>query len=728
MSSTKKVKRKDDYKSVLKTYNRIERHARINNLFFMIVSLFLILFILLMTVFNIRKEVDMLIKDFEDRIREIQKTLEMKVNLAFFMRVSLRGRIIEAKPRILEGFDLSKSSIFQRIRDLKPGGIRIFIYPDILTNIQKIYFVRRPNQAYIITTFDIDKFFPKTGIGDIVVLDKNNVCIFSTKDELIGTLMKPERMFFKGWRVNLMEKIEMEGFEDVELYLIYDFSIHSYFLLIISIAVAFMIGMSKVSFRRFHRDFLMLKKEQKDFINMVRRFQELEKLGKDLEESESIQSIEHIGKITGIFENMINNLKRKDYVFEENREHLQLLNGITGYILKLLENVHADAQEIAAFNEELETMYRKLEKTHLRVKDLSMKLERIIDMMSKMNFVEMDEESFLRNVFRLSLRLIPEAKIGTISLLKDGKWHFIDSVGMNMDELYILSPVIKIPVKDVAIMTPKRIEKKIDIKGEEREKFLEVMKNVKQIMVANFKVRNEILGSLILSLPIDSKDEFADESIRIMRATANLVSAFLIFRNYLRIQGKFQKEMILSLIKILEIHDPYTKGHSEFVAEYSAKLAEELGMSKDEIRKTYWAGLLHDIGKVLVSSSILNKPGKLTTEEFDEIRKHPKYGYDILKTSDALKDIAEIVYAHHERIDGSGYPRGLKGDEIPFEAKIIAVVDSFNAMTSDRPYRPALSVNTAMKELIRGAGRLYEARIVRTFIHMIAKMENEAMG
>ncbi|RKX52514.1 MAG: HD-GYP domain-containing protein, partial [Thermotoga sp.] len=157
-------------------------------------------------------------------------------------------------------------------------------------------------------------------------------------------------------------------------------------------------------------------------------------------------------------------------------------------------------------------------------------------------------------------------------------------------------------------------------------------------------------------------------------------------------------------------------------------LAEELGMSKDEIRKTYWAGLLHDIGKVLVSSSILNKPGKLTTEEFDEIRKHPKYGYDILKTSDALKDIAEIVYAHHERIDGSGYPRGLKGDEIPFEAKIIAVVDSFNAMTSDRPYRPALSVNTAMKELIRGAGRLYEARIVRTFIHMIAKMENEAMG
>ena len=128
-----------------------------------------------------------------------------------------------------------------------------------------------------------------------------------------------------------------------------------------------------------------------------------------------------------------------------------------------------------------------------------------------------------------------------------------------------------------------------------------------------------------------------------MRATANLVSAFLIFRNYLRIQGKFQKEMILSLIKILEIHDPYTKGHSEFVAEYSAKLAEELGMSKDEIRKTYWAGLLHDIGKVLVSSSILNKPGKLTTEEFDEIRKHPKYGYDILKTSDALKDIAEIV-------------------------------------------------------------------------------------
>ena len=159
-------------------------------------------------------------------------------------------------------------------------------------------------------------------------------------------------------------------------------------------------------------------------------------------------------------------------------------------------------------------------------------------------------------------------------------------------------------------------------------------------------------------------------------------------KRYSKIQGEFQKEIILSLIKVLEIHDYYTKGHSEFVAVYSARLAEILGLKPEDIRKVYWAGLLHDIGKILISSSILNKP-----------------------------EIAEIVLHHHERPNGKGYPRGTK--DIPLEARIIAVVDAFEAMKSGRPYKPSYSLEKCLEELRSNAGTQFDPEIVEVFIKMI---------
>ncbi|ODN29705.1 metal-dependent phosphohydrolase [Fervidobacterium thailandense] len=177
--------------------------------------------------------------------------------------------------------------------------------------------------------------------------------------------------------------------------------------------------------------------------------------------------------------------------------------------------------------------------------------------------------------------------------------------------------------------------------------------------------------------------------------------------------------MILTMTRILEYHDKYTKGHSKNVAAVASLIAERLGLSDEMIRKTYWASLLHDIGKIVIPSHILNKEGKLTIEEFEVIKKHPVYGHDFLTTSEDLKELAKYVLHHHERWDGKGYPMGLSGEDIPLISRIISVADAYDAMRSDRPYRRGLPLEVIRKELIEHAGMQFDPEIAKVFVKMI---------
>ncbi|MFD0050582.1 HD domain-containing phosphohydrolase [Actinomycetes bacterium NPDC127524] len=171
---------------------------------------------------------------------------------------------------------------------------------------------------------------------------------------------------------------------------------------------------------------------------------------------------------------------------------------------------------------------------------------------------------------------------------------------------------------------------------------------------------------------------------------------------------------IANLRKIIndaENRDPYTFKHSERVAQYSVKIAKVLNMQNKQLKMLYLAAELHDIGKINIPIEILNKPGKLTKEEFDVIKKHPGDGAEmVMKTS--YKHLAKIIEQHHERLNGSGYPHGLKGDDILLQAKIIAVSDTFDAMTEDRAYRKAHSAQYAIDEIKSMAGTHYEPEIV----------------
>ena len=174
-------------------------------------------------------------------------------------------------------------------------------------------------------------------------------------------------------------------------------------------------------------------------------------------------------------------------------------------------------------------------------------------------------------------------------------------------------------------------------------------------------------------------------------------------------------ESTISVITLMaEIRDPYTAGHQQRVAALSCAIARRMGLPRDTVRTIELAGILHDIGKIRVPIAVINRPGTLLETERELLKVHPKIGYDLLKTIPFPMPVADIVYQHHERMDGSGYPQGLKGEEIMLEARIVAVADVTEAQSSFRPYRPALGLEAALAEISAHSGTIYDAEVVTT--------------
>jgi putative nucleotidyltransferase with HDIG domain len=179
---------------------------------------------------------------------------------------------------------------------------------------------------------------------------------------------------------------------------------------------------------------------------------------------------------------------------------------------------------------------------------------------------------------------------------------------------------------------------------------------------------------------------------------------------------KIIQETLNAIIKTLEAKDKYTYGHSQRVADYSRLIAEKLSFSEEEIIEIELAAILHDIGKISTPDEILNKPGKLTDEEYEIIKEHPVCSFDIISQISSMDKIAKWIRAHQERVDGMGYPDGLKAEEIPLQARLITVADAFDAMTTDRPYRKALPLQSAYDERERCSGTQFDSEVVQVFL------------
>jgi len=188
------------------------------------------------------------------------------------------------------------------------------------------------------------------------------------------------------------------------------------------------------------------------------------------------------------------------------------------------------------------------------------------------------------------------------------------------------------------------------------------------------------------------------------------------------------EQTVDALASALEIRDPYTAGHQRNVAKLACSIAEYMGLSGDQVEGLAVAGTLHDIGKITVPAEILSKPGKLSEFEFSLIKSHSQTGYEILKKIEFPWPIAQIVRQHHERMDGSGYPSGISGEDILLEARILAVADVVEAMASHRPYRSALGINKALEEISQNSGVLYDPEVVETCVKLFTDKKFKFKG
>ena len=189
--------------------------------------------------------------------------------------------------------------------------------------------------------------------------------------------------------------------------------------------------------------------------------------------------------------------------------------------------------------------------------------------------------------------------------------------------------------------------------------------------------------------------------------------------------GNSLNKTIVAIASMVEQRDPYTAGHQRRVADLAVAIATEMKLSPSQIIGLRMASVVHDIGKIHVPAEILSKPSDLTDAEYEIIKTHPKAGWEVLKNIDFSWPVAEMVYQHHERLDGSGYPRGLKDKEILLESRILMVADVIDAMAAHRPYRPALGIMAALQEIIQQKGTLFDERVVDACVKLFMEKKYE---
>ncbi len=233
------------------------------------------------------------------------------------------------------------------------------------------------------------------------------------------------------------------------------------------------------------------------------------------------------------------------------------------------------------------------------------------------------------------------------------------------------------------------------------------------------KLKDKPFGVLNLHLSRE-KESFTDYDLKFLTLLAGETAITLENIKLYESLENFYLEMVQTLARVIDAKDSYTGDHAGRARQKARRLAEELHMPAQMLRYVEYAALLHDIGKIGIDGGILSKPGKLTTEEYDEIKKHPAIGYQILSPIHFLGPVAQMVLYHQEWFNGMGYPEGLKGEEIPLGARIVATIDAWDAMRSDRPYRKALSKEIAESELTKGSGRQFDPEVVTAFL----KLEN----
>ena len=241
---------------------------------------------------------------------------------------------------------------------------------------------------------------------------------------------------------------------------------------------------------------------------------------------------------------------------------------------------------------------------------------------------------------------------------------------------------------------------------DDREPLLHALKAGADDFISKPFDRYELRARLLGITRLNRYQKLIQERAKLREANTQLLNAY--------------EATIEGLSRALDLRDRETEGHSRRVTDLTVKLAEAMGMGEEELMHIRRGALLHDVGKIGIPDSILHKPSTLTEEEWVIMRKHPQFAYDMLHSIEYLRPALDIPYSHHEKWDGTGYPRGLKGEEIPLTARLFAVADVWDALTSDRPYRAAWNKEQALEYIREQSGKHFDPQVVELFFKIIS--------
>ncbi len=346
---------------------------------------------------------------------------------------------------------------------------------------------------------------------------------------------------------------------------------------------------------------------------------------------------------------------------------------------------------------------------------------------SAINFFEnlnlrMSVEDFMRKLLEISLAIFPIFDRGSVIIRHGGEWRYVAWIGYPDELGEIRATNLYIPDGENPVVVDRIMEMSRGfLTRREIEQFEKVGSELlKKTVAVAIRVDNKAVGGIFLD---STKDvHITDDLLKAMKAFGKLASIFTAMKLYQERERGYQREIILAMRKAMEARDPHTVGHSERVARYAVSIAKKLGLDMKEVDKIYWGSIIHDIGKLAVPEQILLKPTKLSPEEYEVVKRHTIVGYSMLEGYPWLENIRHILRSHHERCDGNGYPDGLRCDEIPLDVKVVSVADAFDAMTSHRAYRKALSLEQALHEIEKEAGKQFDPEVARTSLSVLEEL------
>jgi len=324
-------------------------------------------------------------------------------------------------------------------------------------------------------------------------------------------------------------------------------------------------------------------------------------------------------------------------------------------------------------------------------------------------------------IFRMIYRLFNRIDYGSCMMVKEDRIHYIDAVGHDLE--FLNSKAFNVSEWKANLDKPERLtnmEQRLkESLGEHYESYRKHNPSIKESVMMSVKIGPELVCEMSFDIREGSDDTFDEHILDYLQTLNMLMNSFFEAEVSIQKHNRMKRSMVSSLLTTIGMFDETIRFHSEDVAYIASELATALKFDRETVNKLYWAGITHDIGKIGVSRDVVRKEGQYSVDEYEQMKRHAELGSNLLKKSRALSDIAFYVKSHHERYDGQGYPEGLKGDEIPVEACVLALAEAIAAMGRKQPYSPAKTPPQIINELYQEKGSQFEPKCADAAIRLI---------